>query len=150
MSETMSPSPTHGTPEDLREAAKTYTEQTKLFVGLASALGVAQVFTGADAAHRCYVVLMIVLLIVSVLCGYFTLGALAGTQYEGEYNIYRPAIRITSILQVVAFLGAAVCLILSRPDVSGPDTMQAPSGRNAVSTPDAGGVGRPQNNDAGP
>jgi hypothetical protein len=97
-----------------KEACKTYVEQTKLLVTLASAFVVAPSaiisLLRRDTAAMAANVLVKELLwaelsfIASVFIGYITLGTIAGDQHQGTYNVYRPATLICSWAQIVAYL----------------------------------------------
>jgi len=97
-----------------KEACKTFIDQTKLLVTLASAFIVApaamvtlfkgtasltvtrelvHAFIGAESSF-----------VLSVFLGYWVLATIAGTQYTNEYNLYRPATRLFSILQILAYV----------------------------------------------
>lgn len=89
-----------------QEACKTFIEQTKLLTSLASAfiiapavvldlLGVVLVWPIIGAE---------VLFVISVLAGYIAMGAIAGTQNKGDYDVYRPAVRISGLIQFFTYL----------------------------------------------
>ncbi len=40
----------------------------------------------------------------SVLAGYFTIATIAGSQHRNDFNVYRPATRVISIIQIAAYL----------------------------------------------
>ncbi len=91
--------------DDKKEACKTYQEQTKLLVTLASAFILVPVvffekinFAGGKG------ITMESLFISSVLMGYVVFGSITGTQRVGEYDTDRPAIRLFSFLQIGMFL----------------------------------------------
>jgi hypothetical protein len=97
---------------DQVEACKTYIEQTKLLVALASAFIVAPAAVVALdpsklSALRPFVDTIIVAeaaLVASVLAGYFVLGIVAGSQHAGTFDVYRPATRFSSLVQLGAYL----------------------------------------------
>lgn len=106
-----------------KAACETYVEQTKLLVTLASAFlvappsfvallkdhgtaGLAQLSLGMFLATES-------LLVASVLLGYVVLGSLAGSQHDGSYDVYRPATRITSLLQFGCYVVALALFVLS-------------------------------------
>jgi hypothetical protein len=99
------------------EACKTYLEQIKLLVALSSAflLAPAVFYDKLDLVNT-YVYLMEGAFVLSVILGYATTGALAGTQEEGEFDIYRRAIQILSILQLFFFIIGIVFLFVSLRD----------------------------------
>jgi hypothetical protein len=112
--------PPPAVPEGKKEACKTYVEQTKLLVTLASAFlvapvavfgllrGQARVITATrelwffGGSEFCFVV--------SVLLGYAVLGTLAGSQDEGEFDVYRRATQVLSLLQISAYIGGLALL----------------------------------------
>jgi hypothetical protein len=95
------------------EACKTYIEQTKLLVTLASAFVVAPAAIVALEAkrldslrpHLCLVLAAECAFVASVLAAYFVLGSLAGSQHKGTFNVYRPFTMLASVIQLVAYLG---------------------------------------------
>lgn len=101
-------------PEGRKEACKTYLEQTKLLVTLASAflvapaafVGIMKDRTQAEMkyAHVGWLVVAELFFIGSVLAGYVALAALAGSQDRDEFNVYRRAVRYASIIQLLAYL----------------------------------------------
>lgn len=92
-----------------KEACKTYIEQTKLLVTLASAFLFAPVgliailkektIVGLDQCSLKLFIIVEVLFVCSVLSGYIVLGSLAGSQHEGKFNVYRSATRWLSLFQ---------------------------------------------------
>ena len=105
-----------GTPlnEGQKEACKTFLEQTKLLVTLASAFVVAPaamipLFSGTGRIMASQEVISRFLraewaFIGSVLAGYFTIATIAGSQHRNDFNVYRPATRIISVIQILAYL----------------------------------------------
>ncbi len=109
-----------------KEACKTYVEQTKLLVTLASALVVAPaamipLFSGTS--HLILSSGMIwkfvcaeVAFIISVLAGYIVLASIAGYQHKNIFNVYRGATRYLSLFQLfmyVAGLSLLGCILFS-------------------------------------
>jgi hypothetical protein len=101
--------------EDRKEACRTYIEQTKLLVTLASAFVVAPaVLIGyLRNEHSTYLVsagelreilAAELLFVLSVLFGYIVLGAVTGTQAAGEFNVYRRAVKLWSLFQLGSYL----------------------------------------------
>ena len=78
-----------------KEACKTFVEQTKLLVGLASAFVVAPAAVVAVSKLRIdkWIIMAEILFIVSVFSGYIALGAIAGSQHKGEFNVYNDNIK---------------------------------------------------------
>jgi hypothetical protein len=98
--------------ENRIEACKTYIEQTKLLVTLASAfiLAPAAVIAldpaklAAVRPHLCLVLAAECEFVASVLAGYFVLATVAGSQSSGTFDVYRPATRVSSIVQIITYL----------------------------------------------
>jgi hypothetical protein len=114
-----------------QEAVKTYVEQTKLLVTLASGFVLAPAAavsffrpSGPQPAPHLSVNLFVIaeiLLILSVLSGYLVLGSIAGSEHSEEFNVYRRATRILSVLQVLLYLaGLCFFVILMRIAVKSP------------------------------
>ena len=101
-------------PQGKTEACKTYIEQTKLLVTLASAFllapaGLVAILKDKNAAgiDQCTMIWFIIveaLFVLSVLTGYVVLGSLAGSQDNGSFDIFRPATRFFSIIQFALYL----------------------------------------------
>jgi hypothetical protein len=109
-----------------KEASKTYIEQTKLLVTLASAFVVAPVavvpwLTGTGKILSVATAMRTLLLaesgfIISVLTGYVVLATIAGFQQQNKFDVNRFATRLFSILQISTYLfglGAFVYFIKS-------------------------------------
>jgi hypothetical protein len=108
--------------EGPKEAVKTFSEQTKILITLASGFilappAVLSLFRKPDGkpipslpwgrfewAEG--------LLVVSILAGYVVLSTIAGSQHQGIYNVHRTATRACSVLQIALYL-AGVVLFLS-------------------------------------
>jgi hypothetical protein len=107
---------------DKKAACATYIEQTKLLVTLASAFVVAPPGLAAFIKDRSSAglgrlsiglfLLTEAFLIASVLAGYVVLGSIAGSQNGGDYDVYRPATRIVSIIQLGLYVVALIGFIL--------------------------------------
>ena len=105
-----------------QQALKTFIEQTKLLVTLASgfilAPATALSFFGLHAGNGTVDAFLPLfwraetLLIASVLFGYLVLASIAGSQHDDHYNVYRPATRILSILQFLSYLAGVVAFLL--------------------------------------
>lgn len=93
---------------------KTYIEQTKLLVSLASGFVLAPPAMlawlrrpdGTLPAHVPWYRFFWaeVSLIASVLVGYVVLGTITGSQHDNSFNVYRPATRLWSLLQLILYL----------------------------------------------
>ncbi|GGH61964.1 hypothetical protein HNQ91_001171 [Filimonas zeae] len=116
-----------GSKDDKKESSKTYLEQTKLLTTLASTFIVAPAILFKEMANLSigWVVTMEVSFIFSVIFGYVVAGSLAGTQYEGKYNIYRRAAMWGSLTQLGLYLiglGILVSLFLQQGAAKGKTT----------------------------
>jgi hypothetical protein len=104
------------------EALKTYVEQTKLLVTLASGFVLAPAaavsfFHPSDPKHPAHLSVRLffaaeILLILSVISGYVVLGSIAGSQHDEDFNVYRPATRVLSLIQLLLYLAGLWCFIL--------------------------------------
>ena len=98
-----------------QEACKTYIEQTKLLVTLASAFLLApaglvailkeRTSIGISKADLCWFIAAEALFVLSVLAGYIVLGSLAGSQDEGKFDVFRTATRLWSLFQFGLYVG---------------------------------------------
>jgi hypothetical protein len=103
------------------EALKTFIEQTKLLVSLASGFvlappAVLSLFRKSDGnalglVPWCRFFWAESLLVGSILAGYVVLGTVAGSQHRGEYNVHRPATRVSSIVQLLLYLAGIVVFL---------------------------------------
>jgi len=111
-------------PEEKKEACKTYIEQTKLLVTLASGFLVAPAglvvilknssTVGVESHHLCLFLWSEILLVMSVIMGYIVLGTITGSQDDGSFNVFRPATRVFSIIQFIFYLaGIAIFIYLT-------------------------------------
>jgi len=111
------------------EAIKTYVEQTKLLVTLSSLFIVAPAaamkeFATSDfslfiATEGCFVG--------SVLLGYLVFGSISGSQDSGDFNVYRVATRVFSLVQFGLFLtGLILFAILTWTNAPGVGSEQLP------------------------
>jgi hypothetical protein len=106
--------------ENKKEACKTYIEQTKLLVTLASAFLVAPLaalalIKGAEKFVLTDTQLVIFIVaescfILSVLAAYIVLATVAGSQDNGTFDVYRPATRISSGIQLGMYLFGLIAL----------------------------------------
>ena len=104
-------------PTGRQEACKTFLEQTKQLISLASAFlfaPAAIVTWGKDLATPMWVgavpwfVGIEACFVLSVICGYVTIGTIAGTQNDETYNVFRKATRGFSIAQFVSYVAGIV------------------------------------------
>jgi hypothetical protein len=111
-------------PEGKKEACKTYLEQTKLLVTLASAflfapVGLVTILKDRTVAHISktevgWFIAVEIIFIGSVLAGYVVLGSLTGTQDSGDFDVYRTATRVASLIQFGCYLlGLIVFMVLA-------------------------------------
>lgn len=104
------------------EAVKTYIEQTKLLVSLASGFvlappAVLSIFRHPDGDaltnvpwNRFYWAEGF--LISSILAGYLVLASIAGYQHIGNFNVHRTATRIFSIIQLLLYIAGIGFFVL--------------------------------------
>lgn len=120
-----------------KEAVKTYIEQTKLLVALASAFVVAPaalvtVFASRTTANLgngqlLSFIFAEILFVASVLFGYFVLSSIAGAQDQGQFDVYRPATMNTSLFQLGSYiLGMIVFIGFGYSVASTPALLPAP------------------------
>ncbi|HBB89136.1 MAG TPA: hypothetical protein DC047_16135 [Blastocatellia bacterium] len=105
-----------------KEACKTYLEQTKLLVTLASAFlfapaGLVAILkdrVSANISHAgiTWFIIIEALFIGSVLMGYIVLGSLAGSQDTGEFDVFRPATRVISLFQFGFYLAGIIMFVV--------------------------------------
>jgi heme A synthase len=122
LSDEVQSGPDTNTPQSGRlEALKTFIEQTKLLVSLASGFILAPpavlTFLRKPDGH----VLFLIpwkrflgaegLLIASILAGYVVLGTIAGSQHTGDYDVHRTATRVASVLQLVLYLAGIIVFL---------------------------------------
>ncbi|MBY2987508.1 hypothetical protein [Rhizobium leguminosarum] len=115
------PPPSAFTLDDRKESVKTYIEQTKLLVTLASAFIVApvvltsaingEVVQAISTAQFWTFVGAEVLFILSIMAGYLVLGTIAGSQVRGEHWVYRPATVVSSWIQIGTYVAGLIVLI---------------------------------------
>lgn len=105
------------------DALKTYVEQTKLLVTLASGFIIApaaalQLFRSSDGKAALRIPIKTfgtaeAALILSVVAGYAVLGSIAGSQHIGDFNVYRTATRLLSLVQLAFYLiGLSLFVVL--------------------------------------
>jgi hypothetical protein len=110
--------------EGRKEAWKTYLEQTKLLVTLASAflfapaalIGILKERSGLHIKTAFLHDLLIAefCLLVSVVAGYVTIATVAGSQDRGDFDVFRFATRVASLIQFGSYiLGVFVLLLFS-------------------------------------
>ena len=105
---------TDPTLEGRKDAVKTYIEQTKLLVTLASAFIVAPAAfatlfkerstNGLSGAPFYLFLFSEGFFVASVLAGYVVLATIAGYQHLGRYDVYRPATVNCSMLQIATYV----------------------------------------------
>jgi hypothetical protein len=121
-----------------QEAVKTYMEQTKLLITLASAFIIAppalkDILNLNQHPYR--FIVSEVFFIVSVLLGYVVFGTIAGYQQKGKFDIYRSATKWFSIFQFVTLLiGISAFVTLAWPVFNTPEGQSATVG-TPVSNP---------------
>lgn len=111
--------------EGRKEALKTFIEQTKILITLASGFVLAPPAVlsflrrpegkPAPALPWARFTCAEGLLVASILAGYLVLSTIAGTQHQGIYDVHRPATRICSLLQIGFYLGGVVLFLSMIP-----------------------------------
>jgi hypothetical protein len=91
-----------------KDSVKSYEELTRLLVALATgtlvlAPTVLGAIKGSNVVRRAAFSSAVVLLVTSMALGIFTLSALTGTQFEGNYDISLGLIRWPAVLQWLTF-----------------------------------------------
>jgi hypothetical protein len=104
------------------EALHTFIEQTKLLVSLASGFvlappAVLSFLRRPDAKATSPLpwgrfMCAEALLVLSILAGFVVLGTVAGSQYDGSFDVYRSASRFCSLCQLFLYL-AGIAMFLS-------------------------------------
>ena len=96
-----------------QDACKTFLDQTKQLITLASAFlfAPAATFTFFKDANSVGIGSLLgwfiaaeFFLVASVIAGYVTIGAIAGTQNSGEYDVFRPALRKWALVQFGSYV----------------------------------------------
>jgi hypothetical protein len=98
---------------DKQAACNTFLDQTKQLMTLASAFVFAPAAvvgwtTAATSAqlkdHLDALIWLEAAFLLSLLCGYVTIGTIAGSQNSGQYDVYRPATRIAANAQFALYV----------------------------------------------
>lgn len=97
-----------------KDAVKTFSEQTKVLISLASAFVIAPAAALAVIGNINHALFVLgeLAFVFSVFFGYIVFGTLAGSQHNGEYNVYRKATRYSSIIQILLFLAGLVLFMV--------------------------------------
>lgn len=100
--------------ENRKESCKTYLEQTKLLITLASAFLIAPafIFTVSEDNSLTFLFWAEGSFVLSVLFGYVVFGTISGSQRDGEYDVYRPATRNFSFMQLAVFLAGMIFFVV--------------------------------------
>lgn len=92
--------------ENRKEACKTYIEQTKHLSTLASAFlippAAIQIFL--KNTNITFFLLAEISFVLSVIISYIVMGTIVGSQDRGDYDVYRTATRISSLLQFIFYI----------------------------------------------
>jgi hypothetical protein len=111
--------------EGRKDAVKTFSEQTKILITLASGFvlappAVLSFFRKPDGKAipslpwaRFFWAEF--LLVASILAGYFVLSTIAGYQHMGVYDVHRPATRVCSVLQIALYLLGVILFLTMIP-----------------------------------
>lgn len=108
--------------EGPKEACKTYVEQTKLLVALASAFVAAPVAVVPWLASHDQVRVLLapsarlflwaeIGFVSSILMGYVVLSTIAGWQQLNKFDVNRPATKWSSLLQIGSYLAGLWCFV---------------------------------------
>ena len=105
-----------------QEALRTYVEQTKLLVTLASgfvlapaaAVSLIHPFDSQPMPHVSMPLFLLaeILQILSVISGYAVLGSIVGSQHDETFNVYRRATIALSRLQLGLYLTGLGCFVM--------------------------------------
>lgn len=107
------------------DACKTYLEQTKLLVTLASAFIIAPaVFIEKIDIFNWQSICMEVCFILSVFTGYIVFGTISGTQYKGDFNVYNKGTTWFSRIQIGFFILGLILLIINFTSTSSKPTIK--------------------------
>lgn len=119
------------------DACKTYLEQTKLLVTLASAFIIAPaIFIEKIDIFNWLSVFMELCFILSVFTGYIVFGTISGTQYKGEFNVYNKGTTWFSRIQIGFFILGLIFLTINFNSTSSkPSINSKPPDTNADSIP---------------
>jgi hypothetical protein len=119
--------------EGRKEALKTFIEQTKILITLASGFVLAPPAVlsflrkpAPTPSPGCAVPLVPSLpwerfnwaeglLVASILFGYLVLSTIAGSQHQGNYDVHRPMTRLFSVLQIVLYLVGVILFLTMIP-----------------------------------
>jgi hypothetical protein len=100
---------------DRQAACDTFLDQTKQLMTLASAFVFAPAavvgWTSATISaqlkeHLDSLIWVESVFLLSLICGYVTIGTIAGTQNSGQYDVYRPAPRVAANAQFALYVVA--------------------------------------------
>jgi hypothetical protein len=107
------------------EAIKTFSEQTKILITLASGFVLAPPAVlsflrrpdgkAAPAVPWGRFTCAEGLLLASICCGYLVLSTIAGYQHQGIYDVYRSATRVFSLLQIGLYLAGVILFLFMIP-----------------------------------
>lgn len=117
-------------PENQKEAVKTYIEQTKVLISLASTFVVAPAAAVVliDNVSKGWFVVSELAFVVSVLAGYVVFATIAGNQHKGFFNVHDPATRVASLGQIAFFILGLLAFI-SMVYSHAPQNVQPPSAK---------------------
>ena len=111
--------------EGRKDSVKTFSEQTKILITLASGFvlappAVLSFFRKPDGKAIPSLpwwrfIWAESLLVVSILAGYLVLSTIAGYQHEGVYDVDRPATRVCSVLQIALYLLGVILFLTMIP-----------------------------------
>ncbi|MCF8369344.1 MAG: hypothetical protein K9G76_09905 [Bacteroidales bacterium] len=113
--------------EHHKDSIKTYTEQTKLLVTLASAfiIAPAATFTLVPEANLYLLIFSELFFVLSVLSGYVVLASISGWQAINKYDVDRPATRNSSRFQITFYLIGLILFVVMIKNASINDKAEA-------------------------
>ncbi len=111
--------------EGPKEALRTFSEQTKILITLASGFVLAPPAVLSFLRKPDGKVAPVMpwtqfawaegLLVLSILAGYVVLSTIAGAQHQGVYNVHRTATRVFSGLQICSYLSGVILFLSMIP-----------------------------------
>jgi hypothetical protein len=115
-----------------KDSIKTYIEQTKLLVTLASAfiIAPAATFTLVPNANLYLLIFSELFFVLSVISGYIVLASISGFQALNKYDVHRPATRNSSLFQIIFYLLGIVLFVIMIKNASSCEKTKVPEQNN--------------------
>jgi hypothetical protein len=100
--------------EHHKDSCKTYIEQTKLLVTLASAFIIAPAvtYTLVPTTNILFLILSEILFVLSVISGYVVLATISGSQALNDYDVHRTATRYSSLFQLAFYIVGLIIFVI--------------------------------------